>query len=80
MDNHSCANRLCPEKAGDTVLVTSGHVRRFCSVECIAEGQEAHYALIRNMSEEEVFRPPQPGVNGFVSADTMKVIRRALDI
>ena len=39
-----CANRMCRSslKVDHVTLVTTGHVRRFCGVECITEGQEAN--------------------------------------
>ena len=40
----TCANSRCRAALGvdHVTLVTTVHVRRFCSVECIAEGQQAH--------------------------------------
>lgn len=40
----ACANNRCtvPLNVDHVTLVTTGHVRRFCSVECVAEGHEAH--------------------------------------
>jgi hypothetical protein len=38
-----CANERCgkPLHADHVTLVTTAHVRRFCTVECITEGHEA---------------------------------------
>lgn len=51
-----CANADCrAELERDHVtLITTLHVRRFCSVECIADGQRAHHAAIAAMSWEEI--------------------------
>jgi len=39
-----CENPKCPNhlEIDHVTLVTTCHVRRFCSVECIAESQKAH--------------------------------------
>ena len=50
-DGFVCANLLCaaPLDVDHVVLITTVHVRQFCSVECIHEGQEARYdALLRS--------------------------------
>lgn len=41
-----CDNARCREPAGDVVLITTAHVRWFCSVECVAKGQGAHVDAI----------------------------------
>jgi hypothetical protein len=49
-DNWHCTNPKCqlPIGVDHVTLVTTCHVRRFCSVECIAESQKAHYDQIMN--------------------------------
>lgn len=51
-----CANVECRAKLerDHVTLITTLHVRRFCSVECIADGQRAHHDAISAMSWEEV--------------------------
>jgi hypothetical protein len=39
-------NPYCNKTTGDIVMVTTGHVYRFCSVECITPSQWAHYNQI----------------------------------
>jgi hypothetical protein len=43
-----CANAKCrqPLTVDHVTLITTAHVRRFCSVECIAEGHRAHLDAI----------------------------------
>lgn len=52
-----CANARCRARlnADHVTLVTTGHVRRFCTVECIHEGQQAHHDAIAAevMAEEQ---------------------------
>lgn len=50
---HSCANRKCRAKLGDdpVTVITTRHVRKFCSVECIVEGHVAE--------QEWIFRLPE---------------------
>ena len=38
-----CANRKCGRELtrDHVIMITTMHMRRFCSVECIAEGQRA---------------------------------------
>ncbi len=40
----TCANSRCRAPLGvdHVVMITTAHMRRFCCVECIAEGNEAH--------------------------------------
>lgn len=44
-----CANLSCTAAlhSDHVTLTTTTHVRRFCSVECIHEGQQAWHELIR---------------------------------
>jgi hypothetical protein len=46
-----CANLNCQKelKIDHVILLTTMHMRRFCSVECITEGQIAHY---ENLAQE----------------------------
>lgn len=48
VDSTTCANSRCraPLPVDHVTLVTTRHVRRFCTVECIAEGQRANYDAI----------------------------------
>jgi hypothetical protein len=43
-----CANQRCnkPLEADHVIMLTTMHMRRFCCVECIAEGQRAHIERI----------------------------------
>jgi hypothetical protein len=43
-----CANERCQRPLGidHVTMITTAHLRRFCTVECIAEGQDAHYDAI----------------------------------
>lgn len=43
-----CANARCraPLSTDHVIMLTTKHMRRFCSVECIAEGQQAEYERI----------------------------------
>jgi hypothetical protein len=38
----TCMNPACNAPPGDTALVTTGHVRWFCTVECLIESRRAH--------------------------------------
>lgn len=44
MAEPQCENPACdrPLRVDHVVLVTTKHVRRFCSVECIHESQQIH--------------------------------------
>jgi hypothetical protein len=55
-----CANARCRAllAADHVTLVTTAHVRRFCSVECIAEGQQAHHEAIAAAARGD--GPPWP--------------------
>ena len=64
----NCANLRCrsPLDVDHVTLITTAHVRRFCSVECITEGQAAwHQRIVSADSAEsldQVLYPPQPPV------------------
>jgi hypothetical protein len=47
-DPFRCANLECCDALGrdHVTLITTAHVRRFCSVECIAAGQRAHHLAL----------------------------------
>jgi hypothetical protein len=52
-----CANSRCARPIGidPVVLITTAHVRRFCCVECIAEGKRAaDEALLREVQRADL--------------------------
>lgn len=54
----TCANTRCGVvlDIDHVVLVTTVHMRRFCSVECITQGQEAHHAATRGELDCDTWR------------------------
>jgi hypothetical protein len=52
---YRCANLNCRQPLGHdhVVLLTTAHLRRFCSVECIAAGQKAWQDAIYESTAEQ---------------------------
>jgi hypothetical protein len=48
---HNCANLRCRRQLSKdhVTLLTTTHMRRFCSVECIIEGQKAWYDQLKSV-------------------------------
>ena len=62
-DHTRCANPLCRSilEVDHVTLVTTAHVRRFCSVRCIAEGQIVHEREL-DKALSEIWSAPTSGI------------------
>lgn len=90
VDPFRCSNLECCEALGrdHVTLITTAHVRRFCSVECVAAGQRAHqlalgqHARLRSkLMFEAMERGDEPTESHFRSLDEQATLwQRALSL
>lgn len=62
---HNCANMRCQAalSVDHVVMTTTAHMRRFCSVGCIAEGQEATDEFLGQVPIETILAPDGVGLH-----------------